>query len=222
MSPQSHLEGLILRGYRLIREYEGIIQRSQDPREKERATHEITEVWKLVRGYLREYFQVCQELNLPASQSVTEIAVISEASVYSSGMENLDLEVNRQIKDHRKASTSDPPGEVAPQANQPGSPTPSLLMKNNPWTSGLFYLIVFLSVLGSIVVARIYLRGYELVAAVIVALLTVSIVGALQLRNDDRLADASFLTLVIEVFKQFPLLGASSASDTNSKRENKK
>lgn len=38
------------------------------------------------------------------------------------------------------------------------------------------------------------------------ALLAIGVVGAMGLRNDDRLSDESFLKLVIEAYKRLPLL----------------
>ena len=38
------------------------------------------------------------------------------------------------------------------------------------------------------------------------ALLTITIIGALQLRNDDRFREESFLELVKEFYRRLPLL----------------
>ena len=38
------------------------------------------------------------------------------------------------------------------------------------------------------------------------ALLAIGVIGAMQLRNDDRLSDESFLKLMIEWYKRLPLL----------------
>jgi internalin A len=41
---------------------------------------------------------------------------------------------------------------------------------------------------------------------IIGALLAIGVIGAMQLRNDDRLSEESFLKLMIESYKRLPLL----------------
>jgi len=41
---------------------------------------------------------------------------------------------------------------------------------------------------------------------IIGSLLAIGVLGAMQLRNDDRLSEASFLKLMIESYKRLPLL----------------
>ncbi len=86
------------------------------------------------------------------------------------------------------------------------APTPP--PARSPWSSGSFYLFSFAAVFSSLVLGVNYLP-YPLVTVpvvVVATLLGVGGVGALQLRQDDRLAEEPFVRLMIESFKRMPLL----------------
>ncbi len=56
--------------------------------------------------------------------------------------------------------------------------------------------------------------GITVPVVLIGVLLAVGIIGALQLRQDDRLTEQSFLKLMLETYKRLPLLrGNGSASE---------
>lgn len=80
------------------------------------------------------------------------------------------------------------------------------MKKNNPWISGSFYLvsaIVLLSLLAGIVNV-IPLWTFPII--ILGGLIILVIIGLLQLKNDDRISDKSFTSLIKETFKQLPLL----------------
>lgn len=82
------------------------------------------------------------------------------------------------------------------------------LKRNNPWVSGSFYLLVVV-VVGAGLLAAANLLPMPLVTlpvVVIGAVVALAVVGALQLKNDDRLKDESFLKLMALSFKYLPLL----------------
>jgi hypothetical protein len=92
----------------------------------------------------------------------------------------------------------------SPAAVQNPTPTES----RGPWGSGSFYLFAFLAVLVAFIAGVNYLP-YPVVTVpvvVIATLLGVGVVGALQLRQDDRLAEKNFLKLMLETYKRLPLL----------------
>jgi hypothetical protein len=80
----------------------------------------------------------------------------------------------------------------------------------NPWRSGSFYVFAFLLGFAAYVLVRaLRLNGYDIIAAVGVGITALLVIGILQLRNDNRLSDSSFTTLVIELLKRFPFFRKS-------------
>ncbi|HKR12419.1 MAG TPA: COR domain-containing protein [Pyrinomonadaceae bacterium] len=84
---------------------------------------------------------------------------------------------------------------------------------NNPTNSIVSYAAVFVIVLAAIVIAAVVISKWVSITAgvmvgvvVIGTLLAIGVLGAMQLRNDDRLSEESFLKLMIESYKRFPLL----------------
>lgn len=77
---------------------------------------------------------------------------------------------------------------------------------NNPWVSGSFYLFVIVVAGSGLLAAAKILPLVALPIIVVGAVLALAIVGALQLRNDDRLKEESFLKLMALSFKYLPLL----------------
>lgn len=93
--------------------------------------------------------------------------------------------------------------------------------KNNPWTSGSFYLVAYVvvtaTIIGAIWVISIiaannpYAWG-SLPIILIAGLLGLISIGALQLKNDARYKDEEFTKLMIEVVKRVVRLGKSETS----------
>ena len=76
----------------------------------------------------------------------------------------------------------------------------------NPWISGSFYLVAAVAIMTVIAVIIKYVPWYAIPVVIIGGITIIAVIGALQLRQDNRLSEASFLTLVREAFKQLPLL----------------
>lgn len=83
---------------------------------------------------------------------------------------------------------------------------PIFIKAHSPWISGSFYLFTAITVLVAIAVIGKMLPGYTLLFVIIVGVPVIAIIGALQLRNDNRLKDKSFIKLIMEVFKYIPHL----------------
>lgn len=79
MSRKTDLEGNIRESYALIREYQGIEQLSDDPREKRRAQRAIGEQWTLIKQYMEEYLPLRQRMDLSIPTDVQEIAAFFPA-----------------------------------------------------------------------------------------------------------------------------------------------
>lgn len=77
--------------------------------------------------------------------------------------------------------------------------------------------MVFFGLLGRLISKYVSITAGVMTGVVIVgALLAIGVIGAMQLRNDDRLSEESFLKLMIESYKRLPLLrGDRSHAITN-------
>jgi hypothetical protein len=80
------------------------------------------------------------------------------------------------------------------------------MKKNNPWLSGSFYLIASIIVISILGVLSNTVAWYLLPIVLIAGILIVGLVGILQLRNDDRISDKSFTSLIKETYRRLPLL----------------
>ena len=77
---------------------------------------------------------------------------------------------------------------------------------SNPWISGSFYLLV--AVVMMILVAAISRMVNPVVFPIVLVggVLVVMVIGAFQLKQDDRFSEAGFLTLMQETLKRLPLI----------------
>jgi uncharacterized membrane protein YphA (DoxX/SURF4 family) len=77
----------------------------------------------------------------------------------------------------------------------------------------VYFTLAFVVVLAAIVAAAVAISKWVSITAgvmtgvvIIGSLLAIGVIGAMQLRNDDRLSEESFLKLMIESYKRLPLL----------------
>jgi len=133
------------------------------------------------------------------------------------GVEELSARMERRARDsNRRRLPQHMPEEIQPAPRTPPAPA-----RNNPWVSGSFYLFAFLIALAAIVVAVVVLNTYGVSVAtlavvpvvLIAGLLTIGVVGANQLKNDERLSDESYVKLMIESYRRLPLLRGQGESD---------
>ena len=82
----------------------------------------------------------------------------------------------------------------------------TVMKKNNPWISGLFYLFTTVIVITGLSVLSNLVNWKVLPMIIIGAILIIGIIGALQLKNDDKLTDSNFLKLMTETYKNLPLV----------------
>ena len=83
------------------------------------------------------------------------------------------------------------------------------MKKNNPWISGTFYLTIVIVIITGLAVLSQSVHWTLLPIIIISSILIVSLVGILQLKNDDRITDKSFVSLMTETFKSLPLINKS-------------
>ena len=84
------------------------------------------------------------------------------------------------------------------------------MQKNNPWISGSFYLFVAAVAITGLAVVSNTVHWTLLPIIIIGGILLVGIIGAFQLRNDDKLKEEGFLKLIGETYKRLPLLTRSN------------
>ena len=87
-----------------------------------------------------------------------------------------------------------------------GKSNKKMKQKNNPWISGSFYLISAIVVISGLAVLSNMVDWYYFPIILIGGILLIGIIGAFQLKNDDKLKDESFVNLISETYKRLPLL----------------
>ena len=87
-----------------------------------------------------------------------------------------------------------------------GKSNKRMTQKNNPWISGSFYLFVAIVVISGLAVLGNMVDWILLPIIIIGGILLIGIIGAFQLKNDDKLKDETFLSLITETYKRLPLL----------------
>ena len=85
----------------------------------------------------------------------------------------------------------------------------------SPWVSGLFYLFAVVVIITALAAVGRVLNPWALPVIIAGAILTLSVVGALQLKQDSRLTDKSFLALMGMALRNFSLLGKLGKSGAN-------
>lgn len=86
---------------------------------------------------------------------------------------------------------------------------------NNPWMAGSFYLAAGVVLLAVLFTATSLVPGWIIPLAVASALLLLSIIGAFQLRNDDRLSERNFVRLMSTALLRLPALLRQGRSPDN-------
>lgn len=81
----------------------------------------------------------------------------------------------------------------------------------SPWFSGLFYLTVAIVIISLLLVVGRLSPWWAFPLVVLGAILLVSVVGALQMRQDDHLSERGFLKLMADVLRRLPLVVPSSS-----------
>jgi hypothetical protein len=81
------------------------------------------------------------------------------------------------------------------------------VVAKSAWANGSFYLVVFAVVIGGLGVLAGSIPFYTLALIIVAGILFVPLIGALQLRQDERLSEKSFMDLLRLVIRQLPLIG---------------
>ncbi|ESA34932.1 small gtp-binding protein [Leptolyngbya sp. Heron Island J] len=127
-----------------------------------------------------------------------------------------------QNREERQESRKELEQRFPPPAPIPNLQTTPLARSHTPWGSGLFYLFVLFIVTALFAIVSRLVPWYILPIVIIGALLSIGVIGAFQLMQDERFSEEKFVTLIIEAYKRLPLLRGqdtkqlSSEENTNS------
>lgn len=80
----------------------------------------------------------------------------------------------------------------------------------SPWFSGLFYLTAVVVIVSLLLVVSRVAPWWAFPVVVVGGVLLVSVVGAFQMRQDDRLSERGFVRLMGNVLRRLPLVIARS------------
>lgn len=91
--------------------------------------------------------------------------------------------------------------------------------KQTPWISGSFYLVVAIVAITGLAVLSNSVHWTLFPIIIIGGILLIGIIGLLQLKNDDKISDKSFTTLLIETYKRLPLLKYKDNKKTTTNKK---
>jgi hypothetical protein len=91
------------------------------------------------------------------------------------------------------------------------------LRVRSAWANGSFYLFTFAVVIAGLGVLARSVPGYTLGIILVAGILFIPIIGGLQLRQDERLSEKSFLELIGISMAQLPLIGKLVKVDKSGK-----
>lgn len=94
--------------------------------------------------------------------------------------------------------------EVRPEAQ---------LLRQSPWLSGSFYVTLFLVVISALLAVTRILPIWAIPVVMVGGLLGASILGAFQLRHDDKLTERGFLRLMLVAVRTLPVSATTPAPD---------
>ncbi len=107
---------------------------------------------------------------------------------------------------HVVGSNADEVAQVARQLTEDVSARREARGPRTPWASGAFYLVCVMVVIALLLVVGRVLAAWTLPVVIIGAVVIVATVGALQLRQDDRLSERGFLSLMQDTLRHLPRL----------------
>ena len=116
------------------------------------------------------------------------------------GIESEEARRGRREKgDTKKRNSAPRPTQPPHQITSDNTPASKQV---NPWSSGSFYLLAAVVMMTVLAVISMNVSWYVLPVVIIGGILLITVIGALQLRQDEKLSGDNFLTLMGETFKQ--------------------
>ncbi|HAP63654.1 MAG TPA: hypothetical protein DCR93_30575 [Cytophagales bacterium] len=163
-------------------------------------THHLPTVHNIARNVFQEFYWI-KEKN-------TEYDMITHVAFCNKAIEEIRAinKLNRELKNRIVLSFQK--GGIKRYLNNSEDSIEFNLkpFKNNPWITGGFYLFALVILLILIAVISSHVPVWVLPIVLISGILSLTIIGAYQLRNDDKLSEESFLRLMDISLKNLPLL----------------
>ncbi|MEB3191813.1 MAG: COR domain-containing protein [Snowella sp.] len=138
-----------------------------------------------------------------ASKEHERLASHTTNYIFNAPIQDLDLRHSEQINNTMIEKSPD---------SQP-------VKVKSAWANGSFYLFVFVVVVAGIGFLGKQLDFIVLCVVIIAGVLFIPLIGALQLKQDDRLKDESFVALMKMVIGSLPLIGNPLRNILNSQKE---
>jgi hypothetical protein len=85
----------------------------------------------------------------------------------------------------------------------------------SPWFSGSFYLVVGVVIGALVIIIAARVPWYAVPMIVLPILMLSAVIGALQLRHDERLTEQTFLRLMARSMRHPPLQGEHRQQDSS-------
>jgi hypothetical protein len=117
-----------------------------------------------------------------------------------------DLRGERDRINHEIDKSENVPDNAGVYVDMPPSPSTRSKQWRSAWANGSFYVFAFAVVIATLETVARSVPPLALGLIIIAGVLFVPLIGALQLRQDDRLSDKSFIDLVKVVVRQLPLI----------------
>ncbi|MGD9994054.1 MAG: hypothetical protein AB7S69_12220 [Salinivirgaceae bacterium] len=143
-----------------------------------------------------------------------EFTIDSSLSELNKTVDNSLLELNELILQLKEIKNkillcSGTKGKIellSPKNNDQKNNIYIMQTKNNPWQSGSFYLLSALLLLFILAYFTSVLAYYMIPIIIIGGIILITIIGALQLKNDDKLKEKNFLKLMSISLKKLRLI----------------
>lgn len=113
------------------------------------------------------------------------------------------VESEEERRERREESGRRDPTPRTPPPVRPVTPTDK---QSKPWISGSFYLVAIVIIMAVIAAIIKYVSWYAVPVVIIGVMLFIAVIGAFQLRQEDKLSQENFLELMRDIFKQLPLI----------------
>lgn len=114
------------------------------------------------------------------------------------------------VRAHKAEATSGNGMHVVPSSSQGIG---CKMKRQNPWSSGMYFLLAVMVIMVLIAVISNQVQWYVLPMMIIGSILAVAVIGAFQLRNDEKLGEKNFLQLMFETYRRLQLLRTDRTQD---------
>lgn len=175
----------------------------------------ITEFRDIHRDLKKEvkehHIQRLRKISVVAQKINADIGIIWHKQYYNKDYDNCNFKIVERIYcDTRDMAVNLlDMSNVAERLNDYIGKSEFNMKANNPWSSGSFYFVIVIITIGGLGVLSTLVHWALFPVIIVGGVFLVVLVGALQLKNDDKITDKSFRSLIKEVFKRLPLISSN-------------